>query len=395
MKKTADSLKERVKELECLYGLSDVTERSEDSPEKMLKEAVKLLPRAYTRPDKVCAKIDFSGREFKTRNFKPTRWKSSAPTVVRGRKEGHVEVCYLEVKPRDREGLFPAEERALLKAFSGRLGRVIERRTADRDLKNVYREVVETQSQLVQAAKMTAVGQLAGGVAHEIKNALATIIHSVNYLEKNAKLEEGEARKLGLIKKTVFEADKIVYGLLDFARPSPLKLKSCDLNRVIDGSLELAKSRISLENVKISKEYAIRPPYVMADKNQMQQVFVNIILNSLQAMPKGGTLAVRTCVRGMTKWENNSAKTILRLSRPADTVFVCEIEDSGEGISDDKLSRVFDPFFTTKKLGEGVGLGLSVTSTIVEKHRGIVNIESSKGHGTKVTVAMPTVCKTR
>lgn len=256
--------------------------------------------------------------------------------------------------------------------------------------KKSVEKIKEAQKQLVHAAKMAAVGQLAGGVAHEVKNALATIIHCVNYMESDAVQDKAQYfDKLNMIKKTVFETDETVRRLLDFSRPAIMRLNPCSMNKVIKTSLELVKGHLFFKDVEVVEDFSEETPFVMMDKDQMKQVFVNIILNSLQAMPDGGKLIVQTYVKKLTEAELNDGLYPRDLLIVGNKVLFCEIEDTGAGIPDSKLNKVFDPFFTTKPPGEGTGLGLSITSSIVEAHKGVVHIESAEGKGAKIILVFP------
>ena len=255
---------------------------------------------------------------------------------------------------------------------------ITERKMSEETLKDTLARLKKTQQQLIQAEKMSAVGQLAGGVAHEVKTPLATIIMAIEYLQKRIGEEEEHGRKLKIMKKAAKGADKIVRGLLDFSRPSPLKTEKADINGIIKSSLELVEKQLTLKGIKIRQDMSGRLPAVRVDVNKMNQVFLNIIINSLQSMPDGGQLDIST---------RPSSRTVSSGKEMA-YVTVC-IKDTGEGIGKENISRVFDPFFTTKSPGEGTGLGLSITKSIIEEHSGVIEIKSTKGEGTTVCVHMP------
>ena len=261
-------------------------------------------------------------------------------------------------------------------------------RTAE--LERAYQELKRTQAMLVQAEKMTATGQLASGIAHEVKNPLNIILQSVNYLEPKLAAQGGQTTDiLQVIREAVVTADKIIRGLLDFTKPAPLELKHSSLNAVLDASLMLVQNHLSAQRVRLVKEVAANLPPVMLDENQMKQVFINLFLNALHAMPTGGELVIRAAARVLTERTMAIGMRATDTFKLGETVLVCDIEDTGFGIPRDILPKVFNPFFTTKPPGEGVGLGLPITAAIVEGHRGLIRLESEEGRGTKVRLLLP------
>lgn len=267
---------------------------------------------------------------------------------------------------------------------------ITARKKAEKKLQQAYNMLKETQSQLIQAEKMQVVGRLASGVAHEVKNPLGIISQGVDCLEREIGSDKEEPLKvLYMIKEAVVRADKIIRDLLDFSRPSPLELKPCDVNKVIQTALTLAKEQLTIRNVNIKLNLASELSLAMMDENQMKQVFINIFLNSLQAMPEGGRLSVRTSVREMKELGYSVSVKSTDKFRIGEKALICEIEDTGAGISGYTLNKIFDPFFTTKGPGEGTGLGLTIVKTIIENHKGQIKIESKENQGTKVTITLP------
>ena len=259
-------------------------------------------------------------------------------------------------------------------------------------LKSANAQLGEAQELLIQAEKFKAIGQLASGIAHEVKNPLGIILQDINYLEENKPTDEEFLRLMSMMKKHINRADDIITALVDFSRTSKIDIKPLDLNSLLDNSLLLIKHRTESKKVKFVKEYANDLPKILADNVKMEQVFVNIFLNAVQAMPDGGTLTIRTYLK---KFETMGLRTgrgnASDLFNPGETVALADIEDTGVGISKESLGRIFDPFFTTKGPREGTGLGLSVSRNIVEQHGGLIGIESKEGHGTKVTIVLQTL----
>ncbi|MDD5432517.1 MAG: PAS domain S-box protein [Candidatus Omnitrophica bacterium] len=267
-----------------------------------------------------------------------------------------------------------------------------DRKRAVDELKKAYSKLKEAQSQLIQAEKMHVVGTLAGGVAHEIKNPLAIILQGVNFLERKKLFTKPEQREvLGMIKEAVGRADGIVKGLLDFSRPSRLEFKFFQLPEIVEESIGFVSKQMALKNVKIVKNFTAVKNQVRVDRNQIEQVFVNIIINALQAMPQGGSITINIYNKSFPELKSIIGYQDERFLNPTSQAVVIEVIDSGQGIPKHILDKVFDPFFTTKPPGEGAGLGLSISRTIMENHRGDIYMESHEGKGTKVIVILPVI----
>ncbi len=234
------------------------------------------------------------------------------------------------------------------------------------------REREELQrAQLAHTEKMAAVGTLAAGVAHEVNNPLAGVLASIENLRDNPEDEEMRDRYLGLIADGLRRIERTVANLLNFARPREIKLEPTSINHNMKHVIELVEYQLRAGGVEVATDFDANPAVVEADHFQMEQLFLNLFLNALDAMPGGGTLRLRTRVRG--------GKVI------------AEVRDSGTGIPADIRDRVFDPFFTTKEVGEGTGLGLAVSGSIVAVHGGTIELESTVGRGTTFRVIMAAV----
>ncbi len=258
------------------------------------------------------------------------------------------------------------------------------------ELEKAYKELEKAQGELIQSEKMSAVGKLASGVAHEVKNPLAIIIQGVNYLEEKLHLEENDYSKiLQMIKANVRRADNIVRALLDFSRASKLNLVPEDINSILKSSLVLVQHRTKLEDIEIVEELNEGLPKVLADKGKMEQVFVNLFLNAIQAMPNGGRLSICSYIKRLNEPINRVGKGGMEnYFKAGESVVVIEAEDTGVGIPEEHLEKIADPFYTTKNPGEGTGLGLSVTKNIIDLHKGIMEIKSIIGKGTKIIVTL-------
>jgi signal transduction histidine kinase len=285
-----------------------------------------------------------------------------------------------------------ARERELSDAIAA--AAVVDRKRAA-ELDTAYQQLKRTQAMLVQAEKMSAVGQLASGIAHEVKNPLTILLQCVNFLEPELTARGGQqAEVLQVMREAVMTADKIIRGLLDFSRPAPLELKPSSMGEVIDASLALVQNQLSGKKIRLAKEIAPDLPAVLLDANQMKQVLINLLLNAIQAMPEGGQLTVRGRLVKLTESGAGVGSRSTDAFRTGERVLVCEVEDTGHGIPKDQLFKVFNPFYTTKPPGEGVGLGLSITATIIEGHRGTIHLESEEGRGAKAVIQLPLPAKT-
>lgn len=264
---------------------------------------------------------------------------------------------------------------------------ITERKQAEKNLEEAYVKLKETQAQLIQAEKMEAIGRLASGVAHEVKNPLEILLQGVNYLEgKIPKKEKKTLEIVQMMKNNIMRADKIVRSVLEFSRSGELSLKSEDINKVLETALDLVRYKINTSNIEIIRELSSGLPGILIDKNKIEQVFVNLLLNALESMPDGGKLLLRS-YRVRLKWPRHvSGRRLADYLGFKNDAVVIEIEDTGCGIPEENKKKLFEPFFTTKTAKEGTGLGLSVSKNIIELHKGIIDIESSLGKGSKARI---------
>jgi signal transduction histidine kinase/DNA-binding response OmpR family regulator len=246
------------------------------------------------------------------------------------------------------------------KSFNRELERRVEERTT---------ELRAAQEQLVQAEKLASIGQLASGVAHEINNPIGVILGFAQLMLKRTPEDNPMHKPLATIEREGLRCKEIVQDLLHFAAQRQPMLSRVDINAVIEAASELMPHHVNSENVEVVKGYSEDLPRVLGDENQLQQVFLNIMLNAYQAMPKGGQLRIDSRADG----------------QEIQAIFA----DTGSGISPENLKRVFDPFFTTKEVGEGTGLGLSISYGIIEQHGGTIEVDSKIGAGSTFTVKLP------
>jgi two-component system NtrC family sensor kinase len=228
---------------------------------------------------------------------------------------------------------------------------------------------VQLEEQLQISEKMASIGLLAAGVAHEVNTPLTGISSFTQMLLQGAEPDDPKTKVLEKIERQTFRAAKIVNGLLNLARPAQVDSGPVDLNAVINDVLSLLEHQLRTGRIQVRKELAPAAPLVQAIEYKLQQVFLNLLLNARDSMPRGGWLTIVTTA--------------------GDTDVTVEIGDTGSGIPPDQLSRIYDPFFTTKEIGKGTGLGLSITYGIVQEHGGTITCESAIGQGTRFKLTLP------
>ena len=256
------------------------------------------------------------------------------------------------------------------------------------ELKAANQELKETQLQLIQAARLESVGALAAGVAHEVKNPLQTILMGLDYLVPNCPAgNENMAMVLSDMREAVTRANTIIRGLLQLSAQTDFEIKREDLNASVRRALNLVKAQVIASKVSVVRKLDAHLPAVKMDRGKIEQVFINLLINSLQAMSPGGVLTVTT--RAGQFGENLKVnETAFRQFSRGEQVVLAEVQDTGSGIAAVNLPKVFDPFFTTKPVGVGTGLGLSVVKKIVDFHGGGVDIQNAAQGGVVVTLVL-------
>jgi two-component system, NtrC family, sensor kinase len=229
------------------------------------------------------------------------------------------------------------------------------------------------QEELVQSRKIAAVGTLTSGIAHELNNPINNIVLSAEVLREDFR-ELSQEEALGLIQDIMGQAERaaeIVKGLLDFSRSERPEIEPLDIAGVVQDTLKLVRNQLSLSGIQAELDLPQDLPQVQGNRKSLQQVFLNLFINAIQAMLDGGSLTVRAYPTPDGQW------------------LKVEVLDTGMGIAAEHLPHIFDPFYTTKEVGRGTGLGLSVTYGIVEKHGGHIEVESEQGKGSTFSVVLP------
>jgi two-component system NtrC family sensor kinase len=240
-----------------------------------------------------------------------------------------------------------------------------------RAFNRMIKELEEHQEELLQSRKIAAIGTLTSGIAHELNNPINNIVLTAEALKEDfGEIDEADAQSY--IHDIIVQAERasdIVKGLLDFSRSERPELEPISIMAVIDDTLKLVRNQLMLSGIQVEKEISPEVPLISGDRKSLQQVFLNLFINAIQAMPDGGQLIIR--VRG------------------DDGQLHVDVKDTGQGIDPSHLPHIFDPFYTTKEVGRGTGLGLSVTYGIIEKHGGHIEAHSKKGEGAAFSIVLP------
>ncbi len=242
--------------------------------------------------------------------------------------------------------------------------------TLERRVQERTQELQQVQDQLIHAGKMAALGELAAGVAHEINNPLTGVLTFSSLLLKKVDETHPWRKDLETIVQQTSRCRNIVKGLLDFARQRKPDKKQWDIHTLIERTISLVEKQAPFQDIRIIKEFKTDLPRLFLDGDQIQQVFMNILLNASDAMAgKAGSLTIKT--------ESRDGKVEI------------SFRDTGPGISKDHLSKLFDPFFTTKETGKGTGLGLAISYGIIQSHGGEIKVESEEGNGAIFRIRLP------
>jgi signal transduction histidine kinase len=247
-----------------------------------------------------------------------------------------------------------------LKTFSRQMEEKIQKTTAD---------LRKTEAQLIRSEKLAALGQLAAGIAHEIRNPLTSINILIHSMTETLSSGDSSKEDLKVIEEEINRINEIVDQFLRFAKPAPPLLEKAEVVPIFEETLQLLRPQIERQRIAVKKEFQPFLPPILMDREQMKQVILNLLLNAVQAMPKGGHLKLKGKISEDDGW--------IKLS----------VQDSGVGIPDEDLDRLFDPFFSTKE--GGIGLGLSIAHRIIDQHNGKIEVESGPGNGTLFTVSLP------
>ena len=391
-------LGERVKELNCLYSISNLAEKMGISLEEILQGTIEIIPPSWQYPSITGAKIVVNGQEFKTTNFQDTAWLQNSNIVIKGQKIGSVEVCYLEAKPESDEWPFLQEERNLINAIAIQLGRIIENKLAEealvkrtQELSAALDNLKTTQAQLVESEKMASLGGLVAGVAHEINTPIGIGVTAASTLADRTtetataygnKQLKGSALKAylnmaqsssNLILNNLNRAAELIQSFKQVAvDQSNLEKRSFAVKEYIKAALINLKPHLKKTPHKITvngDEQIKLNNYPGA----FSQTITNLVMNSVRhAYPKGG-----------------AGKLCFELKLDSERLIV-EYSDDGCGIPTENRDKIFEPFFTTARAKGGTGLGLHIIFNLVtQKMQGTISVQSEVGVGTTFILNLP------
>ena len=293
---------------------------------------------------------------------------SAVPIAVKDRTLGTITLC---LKQEQRDVVDDQEARYLLDMIANYISSGLENVLLNIKLRDALRDLGDAQKRVIENEKMRSLGEMTASIAHEIKNPLVVIGGFTKRLAKTARLDDNEGRYVDIITKEVARLETILNEVLNYVKEAPLLFELCDINNLLDELLYLLASDKNWTRIKIIKKYEPRLPFALCDVQQIKQAFINILINSFEAMRGEGTITIETAQTA------SEERRFLAVS----------ITDSGGGISPAFLDNIFNPFFTTKE--KGIGLGLAISNKIVVHHGGDIEVRNKPGEGAIFVVHLP------
>ena len=370
LQKGDEQRRRSVKELKCLYDIGKSAEESH-SVAQFLSSAIELIPQAIPCPEETRVRITVRDKVFHSSDFNESRNRITEDLVVSGEALGSVEIHFT------RNSAYLARQNHMIKTLAERIGGAVHEIELEQSLRGYYeqleemvenrtRDLEQVQEKLIRSERLAAVGELASGVGHELRNPLNVIRNCVYLLHMSMgdKADEDVQTSLNVLDKQIDISNRIVTDLLDFTRIKPPSLSKVDLNNLVKESL----SWIAVpDSAAVTTKLVGKSPQVKIDSEQVGRAFANIISNALQSMNSHGELKIRTGVRNGSAW--------------------VKFEDNGCGIPQENLEKIFEPLFTTKP--KGIGLGLAITKRLIEQNKGTIEITSRVSQGTTFTIKLP------
>lgn len=353
-------LRERVKELKCLYALSRIAADIRPDTQSLFAEVATIVQAAMQHSKFARVRIVMGATAYTASDFKKVKLKIRALFTVDVNHTGVIEVGYLA--SRSKTAKFLLEEKKLLHAVSQELALILKRSI-------IEEEKQKLQMQLQHSERLAFVGELSAGIAHELNEPLGRILGFAQLIKKESLPEKRQHDDLERIIKASLYAREIIKKLMLFSRQMPQQVIAMDLNETIGNILYFLDVRYQSKAIHMVRKLAPALPRIQADPVQISQVVVNLITNAIHAMPSGGELSIST---------QKSGKHVKLI-----------VKDTGHGMSAEVRKKIFEPFFTTKPVGQGTGLGLSVVEGIVLSHQGTINVKSTAGRGTTFEITLP------
>ncbi len=353
------SLRERIKELTCLYSISRIIQESDQDLSSILQKIVDIIPAAFQYPNAVLAQVWLDGVEYVSGKEPGGGKTMKSFIIIDGIERASIKVLYKREEYDFEDEPFLQEEQHLLDTIAKQVGIIIEDRKAEQEKKKL-------QEQLLHADRLATIGELGAGVAHELNDPLVNILGYAQLIKEERGLEDQVAHDIDKIISASLHAREIVKKLLIFSRQIPSLKKKIDLNTIIRDSIYFLESRCKKEGISLSLNLDPDLPDLIADPSQLNQIIVNLVVNSIQAISQEGEIIIQT----------SFLKDRITLT----------IQDNGGGMSPEVRKQIFLPFFTTKDVGEGTGLGLPVVHGIVTSHGGEILVTSREGEGTRFDI---------
>jgi signal transduction histidine kinase len=367
-------LRERIKELNCLYGISTLVEERNTSIDTILQGVVNLLPPSWQYPDVACARIKLRNRQITTANFLETGWKQVEEIVVNGEKFGVIEVYYLEEKPKSDEGPFLKEERDLIHAVAERLGHIIERQFAEQSLQSLYEEERKLRERV--QAEMQGRIDFTRNLIHELKTPLTSLVATSQLLLD----EEKSNKKLGKLARYVWEGahglNNRIDELHDVVRGEmgklDLELKPLNLRELLLALVDETRALASQYGVSVNLKLPESLPEVYADAVRVRQIMLNLLNNAFKYAAEGGRVTIKATAKS--------------------TNVTVEVRDRGPGIARHKREHLFESGYQMSYPNErsgGLGIGLALCKLLVELHGGKIWVRSQQGKGSSFFFTLP------
>lgn len=360
---TEFQLRERVKELNCLYELSKIAWEEENDLKAIIAKTLVILPRAMQYPDLAEVSMTIHKKQYSTPHFSDCKWDISTPLTVGERKYGTIKIGYRESGDiASKASPFLQEERNLIRIVGRELSLFIRRASVEEDKQKL-------KAQLQHAERLAFVGELSAGIAHELNEPLGKILGFSQLLKKGGELNFQQEEDIERIIKASLYTREIIKKLMIFSRQMPQQIVPVNLNTIVSSTLYFIDVRFQSQGINIVERLDPNLPLIQADSVQMSQVLVNLITNAIHALPEGGQVTVST--------------------RQKDNTVILAVKDTGTGMPPSVRRKIFEPFFTTKPVGQGTGLGLSVVQGIIDSHDGSIQVTSTRGKGSKFEIRLP------
>lgn len=356
-------LRERVKELKCLYDLSKIALKAGNDVSVILNKTLEILPDAMQFPNLAEVSITYGKLNYTTKEFSTCKHHISSSIGIGNKKVGALKVGYRAVsKKAATRNLFLTEEKNLIKIVARELSLFIKRAAVEENNKKL-------EMQLQHSERLAFVGELSAGIAHELNEPLGRILGFAQLVKKNGSLTEQQDTDIDRIIKASLYTREIIKKLMLFSRQMPRQINEVNLNVLVSNILYFIDIRFQSRGIKIVERLDQHLPVIEADSVQISQVLVNLITNAIHAMAGGGKITIAT------KRKQNQVSLV--------------VSDTGSGMSNEVKEKIFEPFYTTKPVGQGTGLGLSVVQGIVEEHKGKILVSSSPGKGSRFEIVLP------